>query len=252
MYERIHPTTQKGKAKKPKHSETELFTAPVPKPLAYLDVTAKQLQKSRVTVWKYITIYNNLMKGHHYEFIELKQCDHPILSRVEDLLALAQSDDIEVLTRLLCGLGFTPDDRKSKPCTLQEAQKRLEEHREKEARAKAQSPVQEQENAAQSKKAEYTERGTAPPQPEDMRNGSMKTSSESEEVSKPAVIPEKPAENDLAQAESQIDLQETIAQLAVMIDQYLTACNVFKMFDVRIRKQRNTKGRNRLLITIQE
>src|SRR6266849_898357 len=134
IYERIHPTTQKGKAKKPKHSGTELFTAPVPKPLAYLDVAAQQLGKSRVTVWKYITIYNNLMKGHHYEFIELKQCDHPILTKVEDLLVLAQSDDIEVLTRLLCGLGFTPGDRKSQPCTLQEAQKRIEEHREKEAR----------------------------------------------------------------------------------------------------------------------
>src|SRR6266851_2561626 len=132
IYERIHPEAQKGKAPKRKHSGTESLL----KPLAYLDVAAKQLQKSRVTVWKYITIYNNLMKGHHYEFIELKQCDHPILSRLEDLLALSQSDDIEVLTRLLCGLGFTPGDRKSQPCTLQEAQKRLEEHREKEARAK--------------------------------------------------------------------------------------------------------------------
>src|SRR5712691_2527912 len=132
IYERIHPEAQKGKAPKRKHSGTESLL----KPLAYLDVAAKQLQKSRVTVWKYITIYNNLMKGHHYEFIELKQCDHPILAKVEDLLELAQSDDIEVLTRLLCGLGLTPGDRKSQPCTLQEAQKRLEEHREKEARAR--------------------------------------------------------------------------------------------------------------------
>jgi hypothetical protein len=134
LYERIHPTTQKGKAKKPKHSGTELFPAPVPKPLAYLDVAAQQLQKSRVTVWKYITIYNNLMKGHHNEFRQLKQCDHPILSRVEDLLVLSQSDDLEVLTRLLCGLGLTPEERKSKPRTLQEAQKRFEEYREKAAR----------------------------------------------------------------------------------------------------------------------
>src|SRR5215510_9813267 len=134
MYERIHPTTQKGKAKKPKSSGTELITAPVPKPLAYLDVAAQQLGKSRVTVWKYITIYNNLMKGHHYEFIQLKQCEHSILTKLEDLLALAQSDDLEVLTRLLCGLGFTPGDPKAKPCTLQEAQKYLEEHRAKEAR----------------------------------------------------------------------------------------------------------------------
>src|SRR5712691_5127412 len=132
IYERIHPEAQKGKAPKRKHSGTESLL----KPLAYLDVAAKQLQKSRVTVWKYITIYNNLMKGHHYEFIELKQCDHPILAKVEDLLELAQSDDIEVLTRLLCGLGFTPGDRKSQPCTLQEAQKRFEEHREKAAREK--------------------------------------------------------------------------------------------------------------------
>src|SRR5215475_7575407 len=45
MYERMHPTTQKGKAKKPKSSGTELITAPVPKPLAYRDVAAQQLQK---------------------------------------------------------------------------------------------------------------------------------------------------------------------------------------------------------------
>src|SRR5215831_16035269 len=119
MYERLHPTTQKGKAKKPKSSGTEFITAPGPKPLAYRDVAAQQLQKSRVTVWKYITIYTNLMKGHHDEFIRLKQCAHPILTKLEDLLALAQSDDLEVLTRLLCGPGFTPEDRKSKPCTLQ-------------------------------------------------------------------------------------------------------------------------------------
>src|SRR6516165_9354829 len=106
LYERIYPTTPKGKAKKPKHSGTELFPAPVPKPLAYRDIAAQQLQKSRVTIWKYITIYTNLMKGHHYEFIQLKQCDHPILTKVEDLLELAQSDDIEPLTRLLCGLGM--------------------------------------------------------------------------------------------------------------------------------------------------
>src|SRR5215471_16159075 len=52
MYERIYPTTQKGKAKKPKSSGTELFPAPVPKPLAYRDVAAQHLGKSRVTVWK--------------------------------------------------------------------------------------------------------------------------------------------------------------------------------------------------------
>jgi hypothetical protein len=129
LYERIHPTTQKGKAKKPKHSGTELITAPVPKPLAYLDVAAQQLGKSRGTVWKYLSIYKKLIQGHAQEFTALKQCDHPILSKVEDLLELAQSDDIEALTRLLCGLGMTPDDRKSKPCTLQEAQKRLEQYR---------------------------------------------------------------------------------------------------------------------------
>src|SRR6266446_10298566 len=125
IYERIHPEAQKGKAPKRKHSGTESLL----KPLAYLDVAAQQLGKSRATVWKYIHIYTKLIQGHHYEFIELKQCDHPILARVEDLLALAQSDDIEVLTRLLCGLGFTPGDRKSQPCTLQEAQKRLEQYR---------------------------------------------------------------------------------------------------------------------------
>src|SRR5262245_17831214 len=129
MYERMHPTTQKGKAKKPKHSGTELFPAPGPKPLAYLDVAAQHLGKSRVTVWKYLAIYKKLIQGHAQEFTALKQCEHPILTKVEDLLALAQSDDIEPLTRLLCGLGLTPDDRKSKPCTLQEAQKRLEQHR---------------------------------------------------------------------------------------------------------------------------
>jgi len=129
LYERIHPTTQKGKAKKPKHSGTELFPAPVPKPLAYLDVAAQHLGKSRGTIWKYLSIYKKLIQGHPQEFAELKQCDHPILAKVEDLLELAQSDDIEALTRLLCGLGLTPDDRKSKPCTLQEAQKRLEQYR---------------------------------------------------------------------------------------------------------------------------
>jgi hypothetical protein len=129
LYERMHPTTQKGKAKKPKSSETELFTAPVPKPLAYLDVAAQQLGKSRVTVWKYLSIYKKLIQGRPDAFAELKQCDHPMLTKVEDLLELAQSDDIEPLTRLLCGLGLTPEDRKSKPCTLQEAQKRLEQYR---------------------------------------------------------------------------------------------------------------------------
>src|SRR5215471_5452849 len=134
MYERIHPTTQKGKAKKPKSSGTELITAPGPKPLAYLDVAAQQLGKSRVTIWKYLSIYKKLIQGHAQEFAELKQCDHPILTKVEDLLELAQSDDIEPLTRLLCGLGLTPEERKTKPRTLQEAQKRIEQYREKAAR----------------------------------------------------------------------------------------------------------------------
>jgi hypothetical protein len=125
MYEQLHPTTPQGKAPKRKDSGTESF----PKPLAYLDVAANQLGKSRVTVWKYLAIYKKLIQGHPQEFAVLKQCDHPILTKVEDLLALAQSDDIQVLTRLLCGLGLTPDDRKSKPCTLQEAQKRFEQYR---------------------------------------------------------------------------------------------------------------------------
>src|SRR6266446_2431269 len=145
IYERIHPEAQKGKAPKRKHSGTESLL----KPLAYLDVAAQQLGKSRATVWKYIHIYTKLIQGHHYEFIELKQCDHPILARVEDLLALAQSDDIEVLTRLLCGLGFTPGDRKSQPCTLQEAQKRLEQYRVEQAREKDQSQVQEKGHAGE-------------------------------------------------------------------------------------------------------
>src|SRR5215831_12477832 len=91
MYERMHPTTQKGKAKKPKSSGTELITAPVPKPLAYRDVAAQQLQKSRVTVWKYIAIYKRLIQGHSDAFTALKQCEHPILTKLEDLLELAQS-----------------------------------------------------------------------------------------------------------------------------------------------------------------
>lgn len=129
LYEQLHPHTQQGKAPKLKGSGTEPFTAPVPKPLAYRDVAAQQLGKSRATVWKYIAIYTKLIQGHHYEFIQLKQCDHPILARVEDLLALAQSPDLVPLTRLLCGLGMTPDDWQSKPRTLQEAQKCLEQHR---------------------------------------------------------------------------------------------------------------------------
>src|SRR5215831_5518912 len=71
LYERIYPTTPKGKAKKPKHSGTELFPAPVPKPLAYLDIAANQLGKSRVTVWKYLAIYKKLIQGHPEAFAEL-------------------------------------------------------------------------------------------------------------------------------------------------------------------------------------
>jgi hypothetical protein len=149
MYERIHPTTQKGKAKKPKHSGTELFPASVPKPLAYLDVAAQQLGKSRVTVWKYLAIYKRLIQDHPGEFAELKKCDHPILAKVEDLLELAQSDDIEVLTRLLCGLGLTPEDRRSKPRTLQEARTRLEQYRAEQAREKDQPHVQEKGHAGE-------------------------------------------------------------------------------------------------------
>ena len=79
-------------------------------------------------------VYGNLIQGHPQEFAALKQCDHPILSKVEDLVTLAESPDVVVLTRLLCGLGITPDDRKSKPCTLQEAQKRLAQYRAEQAR----------------------------------------------------------------------------------------------------------------------
>src|SRR2546428_12489742 len=57
MYERIHPTTPQGKAPKRKDSGTESL----PKPLAYLDVAAQQLGKSRATVWKYLSIYKKLI-----------------------------------------------------------------------------------------------------------------------------------------------------------------------------------------------
>jgi hypothetical protein len=124
MYERIYPDAMYGKAKKKRDSGTESL-----QPVSYLTHAATQLKKSKTTIWKYVCIYGNLIQGHPQEFAVLKQCDHPILTKVEDLLELAQSDDIAALTRLLCGLGFTPEDRKSKPCTLQEAQKRLEQHR---------------------------------------------------------------------------------------------------------------------------
>jgi len=124
MYERIHPDAMYGKAKKTRDSGTESL-----RPVSYLTYAAKQFKKSKTTVWKYVCLYGNLIQGHPQEFAALKQCDHPILAKIEDLLALAQSDDIEALTRLLCGLGMTPDDRKSNPCTLKEAQKRLEQHR---------------------------------------------------------------------------------------------------------------------------
>jgi hypothetical protein len=168
-------------------------------------------------------------------------------------LALAQSDDIEVLTRLLCGLGFTPGDQKSQLCTFQEAQKRLEEHRAKEARAKDQSPVPEKEKADQSKKAEVAERETAPPQPEDTRSAQFSSPHpQAEEMSKPAADHDLSGEESKTEEESQTDLQDIIAQLAEMVDQHLRACNVFETCDVRILKRRNRKGRNRLLIAIQE
>lgn len=133
LYEQLHPHTQQGKAPKPKHSGTESFTAPVPKPLAYLDVAAHQLQKSRATVWKYIAIYNKLIQGQPAAFSALQQCDHPILTKLEDLQDLAKSSDLVTLTRLMCGQGMTPDDKKSKPCTLQEAKQRLAQYRPSEA-----------------------------------------------------------------------------------------------------------------------
>jgi len=107
MYERIHPETKQGEASKPKHSVPESF----PKPLAYLDVTAQQLGKSRGTVWKYLSIYKKLIQGHPDAFAELKQCDHPILGRIEDLLEVAQSDDI------LDGCpGWTMSELEMTPC----------------------------------------------------------------------------------------------------------------------------------------
>src|SRR5215813_8542679 len=114
MYERIYPDAMHGKAfKKRKDSVPESF-----QPMSYLTYAAKRFKKSKTTIWKYACIYNRLIHEHPDQFATLKQCDHPILAKVEDLLALAQSDDIQVLTRLLCGLRLTHDDRKSKPCTL--------------------------------------------------------------------------------------------------------------------------------------
>src|SRR6266853_4877245 len=115
-----------GKAPKGgrKDSTVESF-----QPVSYLTHAAQQLGKSRATVWKYISIYSNLIQGHPEAFAALQQCEHPILSKLQDLQALANSPHLEILTRLLCGLGMTPDDRKSNPCTLKEAQKRLEQHR---------------------------------------------------------------------------------------------------------------------------
>ena len=76
-----------------------------------MHVTAQQLEKSRGTVWKYLSIYKKLIQGHPDAFAELKQCDHPILGRIEDLLEVAQSDDI------LDGCpGWTMSELEMTPC----------------------------------------------------------------------------------------------------------------------------------------
>jgi ParB-like nuclease domain len=256
MYERIHPTTQKGKAKKPKHSGTELFPAPVPKPLAYLDVAAQQLGKSRVTVWKYLAIYKRLIQGHSDAFAELKKCDHPILAKVEDLLELAQSDDIEVLTRLLCGLGLTPEDRRSKPRTLQEARTRLEQYRAEQAREKDQPHVQEKGHAGEefpSQPPETPLPASTLAVPASSSALEMSTSQPCDPTSTPlpdeaSVSTQHPATPvwDTASEEELTTVEDVLIGLDELINVYLRDKNLFKRFKVV-----SHKLPNELRITIQ-
>jgi hypothetical protein len=74
-----------------------------------------------------------LIETHHLE--PLKEIDHPILHRVEDLSALASSkEDIPALVEILCK---SSDKDTGKFCTLGDAQEKLS--RQEEAKAKRQA-----------------------------------------------------------------------------------------------------------------
>jgi len=254
MYERMHPDTIHGKAsKKKKDSGTESF-----RPLPYLAVAAQQLGKSRATIWKYLCIYNHLVQGHPAAFAELKKCDHPILSKLEELQELAKSQDLTTLTRLMCGEGMLPGDRKHQPCTFQDARTRLAQYRAKEAREKDQSQVQGKGNAGEE----------LPPQPPETPSHSSTlpapTSSSALEMSAPqppdstttpppeggsvaTSPPETPACVDPLPDEALDTVEDVLRALDEQINTYLRAMNLFNVFHIGIEKTSNE-----IHVTVQE
>ena len=199
----------------------------------------------------------NHCQGHPEEFAALKKCDHPILSKLEDLLALAKSSDLVTLTRIMCVFGMTLDDQKAKRCRLQEAQKRLEQYRAEEAREKGQPQVQEKGNAGEE----------LPPQPPETplptSTLAVPTSSSAVEMSAPQPCdstttpppedgsvatspPETPAWVDTSTDEACETIDDILIALEEHVQVYLRDKNIFKRFNVV-----SHKSLNELRITVQ-
>jgi len=196
-------------------------------------VASQRFGKSKSTIEKYLQIYDELIAPKWLE--ALHAVEHPILERVEELSALAKrQDDIPALVAILC------QDREKTVGTfgsLHDAQQQLQ-RRKDAARCRQNSRM---DTAA----TEHTDASA----PGVLTNHAPARSAEG--MPRPERHTSPPAQA-LAAAATALDLQDLLAHLAAMIDQSLTERHVFTRCDVRIRKQSNTRGRHRLLITIQE
>lgn len=127
----MYPETGPGKAS-PKNPETGRFP--------YTGVASQRLGKSKSTIEKYLQIYDALIAPRRLE--ALQAVEHPILQRVEDLSALAKSqDDIPTLVEILC--KYT-DKNTGKFCSLHDAQQQLQRKKEVDALRKARGVTQTQ------------------------------------------------------------------------------------------------------------
>src|SRR5262249_28472939 len=223
-YLTMYPETGQGKASK-KNPVTGRFP--------YTRVASQRFGKSKSTIEKYLQIYDALIAPRRLE--ALYAVEHPILERVEELSALAKrQDDIPALVAILC------QDREKTVgtfCSLHDAHQQLQRHKEAARCTQNSRP----DTAAQAP--------TDASAPGVLTNHAPALSAEG--MPRPARHTSPPAQA-LAAAATALDLQDLLAHLAAMIDQSLTERHVFTMCDVRIRKQSNTRGRHRLLITIQE
>jgi ParB-like chromosome segregation protein Spo0J len=223
-YLTMYPETGQGKAS-PKNPGTGRFP--------YTRVASQRLGKSKSTIEKYVQIYEELIAPNRLE--ALHAVEHPILDRVEDLSALAKSqDDIPALVEILCQ---DSDTTGGTFCSLQDAQQQLKRHKE--------AALCRQNRSTDTAAQAHTDAAAPGVLPDHAPARSAEGMPRPERHTSP------PAQA-LAAAATAMDLQDLIAHLAAMIDQYLTERHVFTMCDVRIRKQSNTRGRHRLLITIQE